>query len=119
MNDQKFIESIGVNEEIRKPPYPENTNDPDSMIRMEGQALGRLGDRHRSWFVILFMWLATGMPVLGFTTILFFSANYNKLDFMNYIIGISMILLCVIFHVPVVQAVITRLRSNQSLKGRM
>jgi hypothetical protein len=119
MDYRDLIPTLGVNEDIRPPPYPDDVTNMDAMAKMEGQALGRVCDRPRSWIIIIGMWLALGMPMVGMTIYLFLITDLYNLEFFHYFIGIFMILLCIIVHVPVIQSVVIKVRSNKSLKGRM
>ena len=104
-----YKETIGVNEVIRKPPILENANDPDSMIRLEGQTMGRLGERPRSWFVIVFMWLAFGGPiwVIGCVSLVFGAGDIGIMVRILAIIGL--LFMAVITHIPVIQSIRKRI----------
>ncbi len=105
----KYKETIGANEVIRKPPVSENANDPDSMIRLEGQAMGRLGEKPRSWFVIIFMWLSFLGPVwlIGLVSLLIGSGDMGI--WVRIVACVGLLFMSIITHIPVVQAIRIRI----------
>ena len=105
----EYKETIGVNEVIRKPPIVENANDPDSMIRLEGQAMGRLGDRRRSWIMIILMWMAFGGPIM---LVILFELIFGKVTMpLLYHIGAIIFIgfITALIHIPVCKAIYAKI----------
>ncbi len=104
MSDKKYIETIGVNEVIRKPPVAGNANDPESMIQLEGQMMGRLGDRPRSLFMILLMWVSFLGPmwIVGFVYV---CLGIGEMAWwLRIIVALGLLGMVVITNFPVYQA---------------
>ncbi|MEK7413824.1 MAG: hypothetical protein AAB263_10970 [Planctomycetota bacterium] len=111
-DDRRFVETIGAHEVIRPPPAPENANDLDAMNRLEGQALGRMGERPRSWFMIVCMWLSFAAPLLFGVLGFFLWADVATASWPTWL-GVSFIsVVCVLVHVPIVSAVLVKRRQR-------
>lgn len=116
MNYPKYKETIGVNEDVKKPPYPENVNDLEKMYGQQGRVLGQSGDQPRSWFILLALYLILGGPVFIYS-FSYISLGYGNLElWMRLLLAPFLLVLVIITHIPLIKGILCKFNSCHSSK---
>ncbi len=108
VNSPKYTETIGVNEDVKRPPYQDNVNDLESMAQLEGRMIGQMGDKPRPWFFMFLFWIILGGPFYLFFlgTLVGGYGDFSlalRIPLASVTAGIT-----IIAHIPIIKAVHTK-----------